>query len=55
MTFKQMIRNLSRNASFFAETGEMEKATACLALISFIQENEYDKIKGHVDMTPESV
>ena len=48
MTFKQMIRNLTRNSAVFARDGETAKAAACLAMVVFIQSNGYDNIKGHV-------
>jgi hypothetical protein len=51
MTFNQMTRKLAANAVAFMTEGEVAKAQACLELIAFIRENEYENLRGKVQLS----
>ena len=51
MTFKQMMRNLARNAVHYAAEGEVAKAQACLEVIAFIRDQGFENIRGKFELS----
>jgi hypothetical protein len=51
MTMNRMLKNLARNAMFYAEQGEIVKAQACVEVIAFIREKGYDTIAGKIELS----
>ena len=51
MTFKQILRNLTKNSVRFAKEGDALKAQACIDLATLIKTRGYETIRGKIELS----
>lgn len=51
MNMNQLAKKMIKNAETFATAGELEKSFACIAIAEKIKSEQYDTIKGHMDLS----